>query len=132
MVNELYATDIGESDIKSPDIGLTLEEFKKRPDCGEIIVFDLSGALVGYAILTFVWSNEFGGFFLEVDELFVSSAARGKGVGKAFFKWMETKQRDRKVVAWSLQVSPSNTDALRLYEKLGFKRSSSSYLKRLI
>lgn len=131
MVSELYATDIGESDTSSPNIRLTFETLSKRPDCGEIIVFEWNGKVIGYAILIFVWSNEFNGFFLDVDEVYVCESARGKGVAKSFFKWLESEHSDRSVVAFSLQVSATNLDALRLYESIGFKRSSSSFLKKM-
>ncbi len=131
MVIDLYATDIGESDITSPDIGLTFKKLNQSPQCGEIVIFERNHELVGYAIVIFVWSNEFGGFFLDVDEVFVCDSARGKGVGKCFFNWLGTAYNDRGVVAFSLQVSPTNVDALRLYESIGFKRSSSIFLKQV-
>lgn len=131
MVSELYATDIGESDTSTPNIRLTFDTLSKRPDCGDIIVFEWNNELVGYAIVIFVWSNEFNGFFLDVDEVYVRQIARGKGVGKSFFQWLETAFDKRGVVAFSLQVSPSNLDALRLYESIGFRRSSSTFLKKM-
>ncbi len=115
----------------SQQSNVTYEAFDRHPDRGRIILFEAAGSLAGYAILVHFWSNEYGGIVLEIDELLVSRNFRGKGIATTFFQWLE-KQNDDQVKGWALQVNRTNDAARRLYEKIGFKRSSSDYLYRIL
>ena len=56
-----------------------------------------------------------------LDEVFIRSSERGKGYGKRlmfhFIKWAKSKKVDK----IRLGVRVKNTNAIKLYEKLGFK-----------
>jgi len=124
LVQELYKSDPGEYPVE-PDIHPTFAELKSHPEKGQIVVFQQGSELVGYAILVFFWSNEFGGDFIEIDELLVASRFQGQGVGKKFFKWLET--FEHKCVGYALQVHPENERAIALYKSAGFAPSRSRY-----
>lgn len=109
----------------------TFQEFNLRPDKGCIIGFDIAGVLVGYAILVFFWSNEFGGDFVEVDELFVVAGYRSRGIGSAFFQWLEAEFRG-KAVALGLQVAPSNDRACEFYQRMGFGLAPNRHLWKIL
>src|SRR5436305_12923790 len=49
---------------------------------GGLIVFDVDGALAGYAIVTWGWDLEFGGRDAFLTELYVTGAHRRHGVGR--------------------------------------------------
>lgn len=125
LVEELYYTDAG-PDANVPDVAFTFRSLKKKPDKGRLVVFERDGELVGYAILIFFFSNEFGGDIIDVDEIVVTEDARGEGVGRAFFKWLG--KTYKKAVGWSLQVRPVNRRARRLYESVGFVTSANLHL----
>lgn len=125
LVEELYYTDAG-PDANVPDVAFTVRSLKKKPDKGRLVVFERDGELVGYAILIFFFSNEFGGDIIDVDEIVVTEDARGEGVGRAFFKWLG--KTYKKAVGWSLQVRPVNRRARRLYESVGFVTSANLHL----
>jgi ribosomal protein S18 acetylase RimI-like enzyme len=75
---------------------------------------------VGYAVLTFVHSIEFGGRCGFVDELYVEPAARGLGVGRRALALVTTAAADLGVRVLLLEVSPENERAAKLYAAAGF------------
>jgi len=125
LVEELYYTDAG-PDVSVPDVSVTYRALKRKPDKGRLVVFQRDEEVVGYAILIFFFSNEFGGDLVDIDEILVTESARGEGVGKAFFKWLA--RTYKKAVGWSLQVRPGNRKARRLYASQGFLASTNLHL----
>lgn len=129
LVEELYLTDTGPHAV-IPQVQLTYRALKARPKKGRILVFERADRLVGYAIIVFFWSNEFGGDLIDIDEILVTKTARGKGVATAFFKWL-VEQYKGQVLGWSLQVKPSNKRAFKLYERMGFRSSANWHLHNI-
>ncbi len=129
----LYAEDPN-SDSKTtsrpPSIKLTMAEFERKPDKGSLISILEGTDLIGYAIIIFFWSNEYGGDVIEIDELYISPASRNRGVGSSFFTWLEIEYKDS-ARGLSLQVSPQNCQAVELYERLGFSLSPNKHLLKL-
>ncbi|KAF3884075.1 GNAT family N-acetyltransferase [Tolypothrix bouteillei VB521301_2] len=130
-VLSLYQEDLLGMKMNSEKIQKTFREFTHKPDKGRIIVFDRDNTVVGYAIVVFFWSNEYGGDFVEVDELFVQKGYRGNGIGTAFFQWLE-KTWGTSSVALSLQTTPSNERTLAFYERMGFRASPNHHLMKLL
>ena len=126
-MDELYSEDPNIGHLPRPDIALTLREFAARPDKGRLVVLESDGEAAGYAILVFFWSNEYGNNVIEIDELFVGSPFRGRGIGGKFFSWLRSEYAESSA-GWTLQVSHDNTDARRLYERLGFKTSRNEHM----
>jgi GNAT superfamily N-acetyltransferase len=130
-VISLYREDLPEREMTAEKFDLTFWEFTNKPDKGRIVVFDRDNLVVGYAIIVFYWSNEYGGDFIEVDELFVRQDDRGKRIATTFFDWLE-KTWDKKIVALSLQTTPANDRALTFYQRLGFKNSLNLHSIKLL
>lgn len=107
----------------------TIEHLVSYPPAGQIIVFKLEEELVGYALLIPYWSNEFGGVVLFVDELFVSAKYRNRGIAHSFFRYL-AQEPPFGAVEFALEVSPSNLNAKRLYESLGFALRPNAILSR--
>jgi len=61
-----------------------------------------------------------------LEDLFVSDAARGNGVGSALVDAALERARVRGCRRIELDTSESNENALRLYERFGFSTSSKS------
>ncbi|MFD0683445.1 GNAT family N-acetyltransferase [Actinomadura fibrosa] len=57
----------------------------------------------------------------EVDSLVVSEQARGSGLGSALLRECKEELRRRGVAYWSIGVVEANEDAVRLYERVGFR-----------
>lgn len=125
LVEELYYTDAG-ANADVPAISFTYRSLSAKPEKGRLVVFEQDGKLVGYAILIFFFSSEFGGDIIDVDEVLVTEEARGKGIGTSFFEWIG--KTYKRAVGWSLQVRPGNKKARKLYESVGFLTSANLHL----
>jgi ribosomal-protein-alanine N-acetyltransferase len=82
-------------------------------------VFEASegpGGLLGYAILMGV-SDE-----VHLLNLSVNAPVQGLGLGAAILDWLVDDAGSRGARSILLEVRPSNTPALRLYERKGFHR----------
>lgn len=120
MIKLLYAADactMGE--IPENHIASTFEAFLSGSKLLDIYVFELGGAIVGYATVTWFWSNEFGGKAIILDELYVKSAFRSLGIGKKFIAFMREYYSDAHV--FILEVAPSNEKARKFYDMIGFR-----------
>jgi diamine N-acetyltransferase len=90
------------------------------PDAGAIWLLQSEGRTVGYCVLTFGFSIEFGGRDALVDELFLLPGHRGKGWGKLALEFMFEQCRAAGVRAVHVDVNLVNEHALSVYRHLGF------------
>jgi GNAT superfamily N-acetyltransferase len=91
-----------------------------EPSWGRVWVAANGGGIVGYAVLTFGFSMEFGGRDAFIDDLYVVASHRGRGTGRALLEACERTCRDVGVRALHLEVRASNP-AAALYRRLGFR-----------
>ncbi|HYK72166.1 MAG TPA: GNAT family N-acetyltransferase [Pseudoneobacillus sp.] len=107
------------------------ETFNSRNDDTSILIAELEGKPVGYALgrifVEDVKSDNGTGRMGLFDELFLDETARGLGLGQKLLdetiKWMKEKGINRiKLHAYSW-----NHHAKRLYERNGFKEYAVSY-----
>jgi ribosomal protein S18 acetylase RimI-like enzyme len=103
------------------------------PTLGRIWLLVKGGTDVGYAVLAFGYSLEFGGRDGFVDELYVVPGQRGAGVGREALARIELEARRLELVALHLEVKRTNDRAIRIYEAHGFENRASHHLmsKRL-
>lgn len=80
----------------------------------------LDGQPVGYVVITFGYSLEFGGRDAFVDELFIDVRFRGQGIGRAVMQQIEAQLGQTGIHALHLEVEEGNQAAKRLYESQGF------------
>ncbi len=131
MMRGLYDADPPDPNVDPAKFPVTIDRLLTEPSRGRIVLFVEDGALRGYAVLIPYWSNEFGGVVLFVDELFVDTSFRGRGIGKAFFAFLE-RERPYDAGVLALEVSQRNASARALYESLGLReRSLRMMTKRL-
>jgi ribosomal protein S18 acetylase RimI-like enzyme len=131
MVFALYREDEYGQPITSEKIRMTVDELSRNPQRGKIVIFTLEGAIVGYAILIYYWSNEYGGELVTVDELYVKVPWRNRGIGTRFIDSLAS-NCPRGTVGVQLEVTPFNRRALAYYEKIGFRRSGNTFLMKLL
>lgn len=129
MMRALYAEDPAANPVDESLFPQTIEVLITEPSRGQIILFEEGKLLRGYALLISYWSNEFGGTLLFVDEIFVVPEARRRGIATTFFRHLRD-LRAFGAVALALEVTPSNTKAMRFYLSLGFSRRQNSLLSR--
>ena len=96
-------------------------KIQKNPSQGRIWVAIEGDRLIGYLIVVYLISLEYGGISAEIDELYVKTLERGRGVGKSLLKTFRERMRRQKVVQISLRVGKLNLRGIRFYKKFGFR-----------
>jgi ribosomal protein S18 acetylase RimI-like enzyme len=132
MCQRLYAEDPGPLPVGAGNMRATLTALRRDYARGRAVVLDIEGEVSGYALLIGFWSNELGGEICEVDELFVMPENRNRGYASSLFTAIA--QGDlwpAPIAAIRLGVTPNNTAARRLYERLGFAAVGVTMILRL-
>ncbi len=73
---------------------------------------------VGYMLLAKTYSQEAGGIVYWIEEIFVLSSFRNKGIGKEFFEFLEN---NVPCARFRIEVEEDNINAISLYKKYGFE-----------
>lgn len=81
-------------------------------------VFEDEGRAVGYTILAFSFSTEFGKPCVWIEDIFISESYRGQGIAGRFIKFVRGEYPGRVI---RLEVEKENTTAVRAYKKQGFR-----------
>lgn len=71
--------------------------------------------VVGYIILTFIFSFEYQGKIAFLDELYIKQTARGKGIGKQALQFIQQQAPKLSLKVIYLEVEPHNETAQKLY-----------------
>ncbi len=119
MILGLYNEMKGEP-MSVAKIANTVRKLTEEKNRGCIYIFESQENVIGYGILIYFWSNEFGGDILNIDELFVKKEHRRQGVAKDFFHFLSEEFQD-KVVAFALETTKENQIAYQFYRNLGFQ-----------
>lgn len=81
-------------------------------------VFGDEGDTTGYAMVARSFSTEFGKPCIWIEDLYIKSEYRSRGIGAHFLKYIEEKYPD---AVLRLEVEDENEGAVHLYKKCGFK-----------
>jgi ribosomal protein S18 acetylase RimI-like enzyme len=127
MSLSLYKEDPSLRPMKEEKIKKTIAEAMENPEKLNIVVFLEEKEVIGYALLVFYWSNEWGGNIVYIDELYILPKARGHGIARQFMKWLFV-QYSGKAAAFKLEVTANNQKAKKFYESVGFKTSSNEQM----
>lgn len=130
LADQLYAEDPKTRDVRT-DVSRTFREFQTRPDKGQLIVFDDDGCIIGYCIIIFFWSNEYGGNVIDIDEICVAKERRRSSVATELIFWLE-KEFEGEAVGYTLEVSSDNTAAFNLVSKLGFRPVRNQHMIKIL
>ena len=106
----------------------SLQPLIEGDDHGGVWVAEEAGGLIAYVALCFGYSIEFGGRDAFVDEAFVVTEARGRGVGRRLLEHALDEAELLGVRAIHLEVAGTNVRARSLYESLGFELRSEFHL----
>ena len=77
-------------------------------------------APIGYVVITFGWSLEFGGLDAIIDELYIRPGVRGRGIASEALTALPRALKDGGLRAIHLEVDSNNAAALKLYKRAGF------------
>ena len=113
MMQEFYAIDNYPIDI---DLTKKLfEEFISNENLGKSYLIYNDLEIVGYAIMTFIFSFEYKGRMAFFEELFIHESARGKGIGKLAIDFVKQEAEKANVKMMYLEVENHNEIAQKLY-----------------
>lgn len=79
-----------------------------------------SRAPVGYVIISFGWSVEFGGMDAFLDEIYLRPPVRGRGIAAETLHALPAALAGAGIKAIHLEVGRDNETAKRLYTRAGF------------
>ncbi|MGB5864462.1 MAG: GNAT family N-acetyltransferase [Sulfitobacter sp.] len=77
-------------------------------------------APIGYIVITFGWSVEFGGLDAIIDELYIRPGVRGRGIASEALIALPRALAGAGLRAIHLEVDKTNASALKLYQRAGF------------
>jgi GNAT superfamily N-acetyltransferase len=97
----------------------------------EVLIAELSGAPVGFALFFQSYSTFLAKPGLYLEDLFVRPAARGKGVGAALMAALARIAVQRHYGRFEWSVLDWNEPALKFYAALGAKPQSEWTVQRL-
>ena len=127
MMQDFYAIDNYPMDV---EVTKTLfQEFISNEHLGKSWLIYSENEIVGYIILTFIFSFEYGGKIAFVDELFIKETARGKGFGKEAIQFIQQEVPKLSLKLLYLEVEPHNENAQKLYLAHDFELHNRKLMK---
>ena len=90
-------------------------------------------APIGYTIVCFGWSIEFGGMDGFIDEIYIRPGVRGRGIASEVLRSLPKALAEVGMKAIHLEVNVENERAQKLYSRTGFKmRDQYKLMTRLL
>lgn len=96
-----------------------------RDPNNELLVVEFSGELIGMLQLTFL--THIGSWRCLIESVRISENYRGSGFGEQMFKHAIELAKARNCKMLQLTSDKQRPDAIRFYEKLGFKASHEGF-----
>ena len=127
MMQDFYAIDNYPMDIEVTKN--LFQDFISNDHLGKSWLIYSESEIVGYIILTFIFSFEYGGKIAFVDELFIKETARGKGIGKEAIQFIQREAPKLSLKLLYLEVEPHNENAQKLYLAHDFELHNRKLMK---
>ncbi|SHG71007.1 Ribosomal protein S18 acetylase RimI [Chryseolinea serpens] len=100
------------------------ERIHADPNQELIVVEDSSNEIIGTLQLSFIpYLTYQGGIRAQIEAVRIREGRRGDGLGQKMFEWAIERARERNAHLLQLTTDKQRPDAIRFYEKLGFKAS---------
>ncbi|MEZ4994157.1 MAG: GNAT family N-acetyltransferase [Saprospiraceae bacterium] len=112
-------------DLRDPLPEVYYEAFDRisRDANQELIVLENeAGAIIGTLQLSFIpYLTYRGGIRAQIEAVRIREDQRGQGIGQEMFQWAIDRARERNAHLLQLTTDKKRPEAIRFYEKLGFK-----------
>jgi ribosomal protein S18 acetylase RimI-like enzyme len=127
MMQDFYAIDNYPMDVEESK--KLFQEFITNENLGKSWLIFSENEIVGYIILTFIFSFEYGGKIAFIDELFIKETERGKGFGKEAIQFIQREVPKLSLKLLYLEVEPHNENAQKLYLAHDFELHNRKLMK---
>jgi ribosomal protein S18 acetylase RimI-like enzyme len=101
------------------------ELLQTHPTVFVFLAREVGGRALGYAMCQKTISSFEGAPSVNLHDIYLDEAVRGRGVGREMIATLERKARSMGCRKITLEVDRENTGAQRLYKELGFADGSS-------
>ena len=105
---------------REEEVRESLRELMLTPFAGRVFLICDADCSIGYLVLSFDFSLEYGGRNAWIDELFVRREFRGKGIGSEVLEFAAQAAREHGAKVLHLEVNRGNR-AIHLYRRHGFE-----------
>jgi GNAT superfamily N-acetyltransferase len=113
MMQNFYAIDNYPIDIELTK--KLFSEFIGDENLGNSWLIYNENEIVGYAIITYIFSFEYKGKMAFFEELFIAENTRGKGIGQKAIEFVKEFAKSQNVKMMYLEVENHNEKAQKLY-----------------
>jgi GNAT superfamily N-acetyltransferase len=113
MMQDFYAIDNYPFDLEIAKNLFSI--FIENENLGKSYLIYNDKKVVGYFILTFIFSFEYQGKLAFLDELYLCESSRGKGIGKITIDFIKTEAKKLNVKMMYLELENHNETAQKLY-----------------
>ena len=111
----------------SVDEVISKEDFEKMIQAKEIFVAKIENEIVGYITINIKEKNNPSMRYrkqLQIEAICVDEENRGKGIGTELLKYVKKFGKENNCTDLYLTVNKENENAIKAYEKFGFKVKS--------
>jgi GNAT superfamily N-acetyltransferase len=130
LVLQFY--EINPDDPQSEKLKGLLAELLTHPKYGSVFLIKQGSEILGYAVLCFGFSLEYGGRDAFIDEFFIRKDFRNKKIGGEILDYLCKYARTTGIKALHIEVKEKYKEAERLYERKGFSLHSSKFLSKIL
>ena len=116
---EFYATDAVDHPLPPSYFDAVFDEILREGPYMDGYILSVDGSDAGYAVVSKMWAVEAAGLCAWVEDIYIRSSYRGKGLGGEFFRFL--KEAYPQANRFRLEVEVENASAVALYRKHGFE-----------
>ncbi len=107
-------------------------DFIEKPDYGNIWLIKKEEIVIGYLIMSIIFSFEFKGKNAFIDELYIDKQYQNLGAGSKAIEFAIAEAEKQGIRALHLEVEKHNMKAIKVYEKNGFKKHNRFMMTKYI
>jgi ribosomal protein S18 acetylase RimI-like enzyme len=119
MAQEFYFSPAVMHPINPTHFSTTFDAAINKNPFFRVLIIELENRIIGYAILSFTYSNEAGGMVVLIEEVHIEKAYRSNGIGTKLLDFVEKEYPAFK--RFRLEVTKDNLRAIDLYQKRGYQ-----------
>lgn len=118
LASAFYQSEAVLHPVPMQNIENTFAELTARDTYVECWLCEEEAEAIGFLLVAKTFSQESGGMVTWIEELYLKEAYRGAGRGKEMMRFIETQFPASR---FRLEAEPENTNAIRLYQKSGYR-----------